>query len=112
MSAIHPIHLLRNYPARPRARDVRSAFADYISRLTLIAPHRIPVGNPMERDFEDRAEHVRHVISSTLDYLRTVVDDVAENSTGQFDRSRNAARLTDAAKLLADLTSDVSGAAS
>jgi hypothetical protein len=91
-------------------KSVRAAFSDFLARLTLIPPHRIPPRDPRPDDFSDRAEHVRHVANVVGDYLSYIAHDAAENGHGLKHGDIDAALETVSA-ILSDLAGDIAGSA-
>ena len=76
---------------RPTPRQlspVEMAHIKMIARLSLARPNRI-VGCFADRiDFEDRAEHLTHVLAAVAEYASTVVADTADLApAGAIDRT-------------------------
>jgi hypothetical protein len=83
-------------------KPVCVAHAEFVTALMGHAPRPIPV-DADAIDLEDRADHLDQVLGALSDYLAAILDDTAQNVPGSLD-------LRDAEGLLADLTSDLTGA--
>jgi hypothetical protein len=88
--------------ASARQRPVRAAHAEFVAALAGHPPRPIPL-EADALDLEDRADHLNKVLSALSVYLALILDDTAQHVPGSLD-------LRDAEGLLADLTSDMTGA--
>ena len=88
--------------AKPSPSFVRAAHAEFVAALAGQPPRPIPLEADAS-DLEDRADHLNKVLSALSVYLAVILDDTAQNVPGRLD-------LRDAEGVLADITSDVTGA--
>jgi hypothetical protein len=84
------------------ASAVATAHADFVATLTGAPPRTIPL-EADSIDIEDRADHLSKVLGALSAYVAVILDDTAQNVPGTLD-------LPDVEAILADLTSDVTGA--
>jgi hypothetical protein len=78
---------------------VRAAYAEFLAKLAGHPPCPIPV-DADSIDLEDRADHVKSVISGLAAYLTVVLDETVHNTPATLD-------LCNAEAVLADLASDL-----
>jgi hypothetical protein len=88
--------------AKPFSSRALAAHAAFVTALSGHLPRAIPL-NADALDLEDRADHLATVLKALSVYLTVILDDTAQNVPGSLD-------LRDAEGLLADLTSDLTGA--
>jgi hypothetical protein len=82
--------------------DVTSAYAQLVERIHTNKPHPMPGWHVADAlDLEDRAEHLRRLLTATEDYVRAVMVDMK--------RSANIFVDADVTGGLADLQGDVVG---
>ena len=89
--------------AKPSASPVCTAHAEFVAALAGHPPQTIPL-DADAIDLGDRADHLAKVFGAFSVYVTVILDDTAQNVPGSLD-------LRDAEGLLADLASDVTGAA-
>jgi hypothetical protein len=88
--------------ASPFAGLVGAAHYEFVAALAAHPPRAIPL-DADAMDMEDRADHLDKVFGAFSIYVTVVLDDTAQNVSGSLD-------LPDTEAVLADLTSDVTGA--
>jgi hypothetical protein len=93
--------LITGAGAKPSTNPVRAAHAEFVAAVAGQPPWPIPLYAD-ETDIEDRADHLKTVLSAVSRYVTAILDDTAQNVPGGLDL-----RQIDA--LLSDLTSDVTG---
>ena len=86
----------------PVGSPVRTAYAEFLAALGEHPPRPIPIVAD-SIDLQDRADHLINVFGGLAAYLAVILDDTAQNTPGTLD-------FCDAAAILADLVSDLSGA--
>ena len=86
----------------PVGSPVRTAYAEFLAGLREHPPSPIPIVAD-SIDLHDRADHLINVLGGLAAYLAVILDDTAQNTPGTLD-------FCDAAAILADLVSDLSGA--
>jgi hypothetical protein len=86
----------------PVGSPVQARYAEFLAALAEHPPRPIPIIAD-SIDLEDRADHLKGVLSGLAEYLTVILDDAAQNTPGRLD-------LCDAEAILADLASDLSGA--
>ena len=89
--------------AKLSASPVRAAHANSSPRWPGTLRGRSPLDADAGIDLEDRADHLDNVLPRSPVYLTVILDDTAQNVHGRLD-------LRDAEGVLADLSSDVTGA--
>jgi hypothetical protein len=88
--------------AKPSTNPIRAALAEFVAALAGNPPRPIPV-DADAFDLEERADHLKQVLTALSAYLTAILDDTAQNVPGRLDR-----RQVDA---LLDFTSYVAGSA-
>ena len=88
--------------ATPSDSPVCSAHAEFVAVLVGQPPRTIPLMADAI-DLEDRADHLGQVFWALSVYVAVILDDTAQNVPGNLD-------LRDAEGVLADLSSDLTGA--
>jgi hypothetical protein len=100
---INPIRVLNTgASATPPTSPVCAAHSKFVATLVGSLPRRIPL-DADTIDLEDRADHLGKVLSALSAYVTVILDDTAQNVPGGLE-------LRDAEGVIADLTSDVTGA--
>jgi hypothetical protein len=87
--------------AKQCASPVRAAYAELVSVLAEHPPRTIPL-DADAIDLEDRADHLRNILSAPSAYVAVILDDTAQNVPGRLD-------LPHIEAVLSDLASDVTG---
>ncbi len=93
--------LITGAGAKLPTNPIRVAHAEFVATLAGHPPWPIPL-DPDATDLEDRADHLKKVLSALSVYVTAILDDTAQNVPGGLDL-----RHIDA--LLFDLASDVTG---
>ena len=86
----------------PVGSPVGTAYVEFLAALREHPPRPIPIVAD-SIDLHDRADHLINVLGGLAAYLAVILDDTAQNTPGTLD-------FCDAAAILADLVSDLSGA--
>ena len=86
----------------PVGSPVGTAYVEFLAALREHPPRPIPIVAD-SIDLQDRADHLINVFGGLAAYLAVILDDTAQNTPGTLD-------FCDAAAILADLVSDLSGA--
>src|SRR6516165_10277894 len=87
--------------AKEPSNPVRSAHAAFVTAVAKQPPWPLPLFADAS-DFEDRADHVKKVLSAVSAYVTAILDETSQNVPGGLDL-----RQVDA--LLADLASEATG---
>jgi len=93
--------LITGASVKPSTYSIRSAHADFVTALAGNPPWPIPLFAGA-RDVEDRADHLKTVLSALSVYVTAALDDTAQKVPGGID-------LRQIEVLLCDLASEVSG---
>jgi hypothetical protein len=88
--------------AKPSPSPACAAHAAFVAALAGHPPRTIPL-EADALDLEDRADHLNKVLTALSVSVAVILDDTAQNLPGTID-------LPDIEAVLADLTSDVTGA--
>ena len=91
--------LITGASAKPSTNPVQAAYADFVAAVAGHPPRSIPVYADAV-DLEDRADHLRNVLTALSVYLTVILDDTAKNVAEGLDLGQVDA-------LVSDLASDV-----
>jgi hypothetical protein len=108
MAQANYVHNAIRRPITGASVDLSTTTRVCVAHAVLVAafaehpPRPIPI-NADTIDLEDRADHLSRVLNALSVYVTVILDDTAQNVPGSLD-------LRDVEAILADLTSDVTGA--